>query len=331
VAAPDTGLLEGPTTAPPAAVPLDVPAPLSRRERRRDAALAKELARVASDGTPTPDPPVEEESLAAYVGRVDASILPWRSRRSRSRVPLRVRRAARVGVVCALIVGAAALPWVAPRVPGLIADAVPGGDSHVATIKDPAVEPPSKSVAGPVGIATQTNPLDGQRLAAAGWPRRVVVPRLHVDSTVVPISGQSGSLLPPSDPQVLGWWREGRPVGAEFGSAVITGHTVHTGGGALDNLDKLAVGDTLRVRTDDGWISYVVQRAKIYSTSELARDAADVFRLGGPGRLVLITCDDWNGTFYESNAVVFASPTTDDPFDGPGVGHVPDPGPGSSS
>jgi LPXTG-site transpeptidase (sortase) family protein len=198
-------------------------------------------------------------------------------------------------------------------VPGLIADAVPGGNAHVATVKDPPVGPRTNAIAGPVGIATQTNPLDGVRLAAAGWPRRVQVPRLHVDSTVIPISGQSGSLLPPSDPQVLGWWREGKPVGAEFGTAVITGHTVHTGGGALDNLDKLAVGDTLRVQTDDGWITYVVQRARIYSTTELARDASDIFRLSGPGRLVMITCDDWNGTFYESNAVVFASPTVDDP------------------
>jgi hypothetical protein len=33
-----------------------------------------------------------------------------------------------------------------------------------------------------------------------------------------------------------------------------------------------------------------------------------VFRQRGPGRLVLITCEDWNGTTYLSNAVVFADP-----------------------
>ncbi len=275
--------------------------------------------------------PADDESLAHYLGRVEASILPWRSRRSRSRVPVRVRRAARIGGVCVLIGGAAVLPWAAPQVAGVIADAVPGGDGHVAAIKDPPIAPRTNAVAGPVGIATATNPLAGKRLAAAGWPRRVQVPRLHVDSTVVPISGQSGSLLPPDDPQVLGWWREGRPVGAEFGSAVITGHTVHTGGGALDNLAKLAVGDTIRTQTDDGWITYVVQRTRIYSTEELARDADDIFRLSGAGRLVMITCDDWNGSFYESNAVVFAAPTSDDPLEGEGVGHVPDPGPGGTS
>jgi LPXTG-site transpeptidase (sortase) family protein len=162
-----------------------------------------------------------------------------------------------------------------------------------------------------------------------------VVPRLHVDSDVIPISGQSGSLLPPNDPQVLGWWREGSPVGAQFGTAVVTGHTVHTGGGALDQLGALAVGDSVRVRTDDGWITYVVQRTHVYSTTELARDAKKIFSHGGTGRLVLITCSNFNGQFYESNAVVFASPVKDDPFVGKGVapsaGDVPDGGPGSTS
>jgi LPXTG-site transpeptidase (sortase) family protein len=168
-------------------------------------------------------------------------------------------------------------------------------------------------VPSPGVVTQQAQGLTGVRLQAAGAPREVDVPRLHVDSKVIPISGQSGSLLPPSDPQQLGWWREGQPVGAEAGSAVITGHTVHTGGGALDHLDKLVVGDAVRVRTDAGWIRYVVQQTRIYSTAQLARDAKDVFKLDGPGRLVLITCDDWNGVTYESNAVVFAAPVDEQP------------------
>jgi LPXTG-site transpeptidase (sortase) family protein len=162
-------------------------------------------------------------------------------------------------------------------------------------------------------VERQGGPYAGVRLQAAGRPREVVVPRLKVDSQVVPISGQSGSLLPPSDPQLLGWWQEGRPVGSQYGTAVITGHTVHTGGGALDHLGELVVGDSVRVRTDAGWIRYVVQQTRIYSTDELARDAQNVFRLGGTGRLVLITCDDWNGVSYDSNAVVVATPVLDQP------------------
>ncbi|RNL77337.1 class F sortase [Nocardioides marmorisolisilvae] len=151
-------------------------------------------------------------------------------------------------------------------------------------------------------------------MASAGDPLEVQVPRLKVDSQVVPISGQTGELLPPDDPQVLGWWQEGRGAGAENGSAVVTGHTVHTGGGAFDHLGELVAGDTIRVRTDAGWIGYVVQRSRVYSTATLARDAASIFTLQGPGRLVLITCSDFNGSVYLSNSVVYAVPVTDEPF-----------------
>jgi LPXTG-site transpeptidase (sortase) family protein len=235
------------------------------------------------------------------------------------------RRRLRLALAGELVAGAAALPWAVPEVPGLLGDLVPG-EARTATVADPPVAPPTDAFVGPVGVTADTGSGD-VRLEAAGQPRRVVVPRLHVDSPVLPISGQSGSLLPPADPQVLGWWQEGREVGAREGSAVVTGHTVHTGGGALDNLDKLVVGDSLRVRTDRGWIRYVVQRARIYSTAELARDADEVFRLGGPGRLVLITCDDWNGESYESNAVVFASPVAGQPAVPDVETTVPDGGP----
>jgi LPXTG-site transpeptidase (sortase) family protein len=167
---------------------------------------------------------------------------------------------------------------------------------------------------GPLGIQQPGGPLAGRQLASAGNPLEVVVTRLHVDSQVIPISGQSGELLPPDDPQVLGWWQEGRGVGAESGSSVITGHTVHTGGGAFDHLGDLVAGDRIRVRTNSGWIGYVVQRSRIYSTATLARDAASIFDLGGPGRLVLITCSNFNGKIYLSNSVVYAVPVTDEPF-----------------
>ena len=180
-----------------------------------------------------------------------------------------------------------------------------------------------------MGVDQQGGPYAGVRLEAAGHPRQVVVPRLHVDSDVVPISGQSGSLLPPSDPQLLGWWQEGQPVGAKYGTAVITGHTVHTGGGALDHLDELVVGDSLRVRTDSGWIQYVVKQTRIYSTDELARDAENLFRLGGPGRLVLITCDDWNGhsTSRTPSSWRPRSSTSPRPARAATSGEVPDGGP----
>ena len=114
--------------------------------------------------------------------------------------------------------------------------------------------------------------------------------------------------MPPGDPQMLGWWDGGAVPGAAHGGALITGHTVHTGGGAFDDLETLRPGDPLRVRTAKGPIRYEVTGVTVYRKASLARDAAKVFRQRGPGRLVLITCEDWNGTTYLSNAVVFADP-----------------------
>ncbi|NUR07197.1 MAG: class F sortase [Nocardioidaceae bacterium] len=136
----------------------------------------------------------------------------------------------------------------------------------------------------------------------------MVVPPLHVRAPVVPITAPGGVLLPPGDPTTLGWWREGAVPGAKHGGALVTGHTVHTGGGAFDHLDSLRDGDAVVVRTREGRIRYTVTGVTVYRKARLASDAARVFAQSGPGRLVLVTCDDWNGTTYLSNAVVFADP-----------------------
>ena len=141
---------------------------------------------------------------------------------------------------------------------------------------------------------------------APGVPRRLVVPMLGVDAPVVPITAPGGVLLPPSDPQVLGWWRDGAQPGAARGGALITGHTVSSGGGAFDDLETLRRGDEVRVRTPDRVLRYEVTGVRIYHKARIARDAERLFSQTVPGRLVLITCEDWNGSFYESNAVIFA-------------------------
>lgn len=141
-----------------------------------------------------------------------------------------------------------------------------------------------------------------------GVPVRLFVPRLGVDAPVVAIDAPGGVLVPPSDPQTLGWWRGGARPGARHGGALITGHTVSTGGGAFDDLDTLDPGDHARVRTPHGDIRYRVGAVTVYRKASLARDAARVFSQEVPGRLVLITCEDWNGSTYLSNAVVFADP-----------------------
>lgn len=146
------------------------------------------------------------------------------------------------------------------------------------------------------------------RSRVRGVPERLVVARLGVDAPVVPLRAPRRVLLPPSDPRVLGWWRSGAVPGAARGSALITGHTVHTGGGAFDDLETLRRGDGVTVRTTGGSVRYVVTRVRIYRKATLASDAARVFSQSVRGRLVLVTCEDWNGTTYLSNAVVIAEP-----------------------
>jgi LPXTG-site transpeptidase (sortase) family protein len=111
---------------------------------------------------------------------------------------------------------------------------------------------------------------------------------------------------------VLGWWSAGAAPGAARGSALITGHTVSSGGGAFDDLETLRTGDRLSVRTATGAIGYEVGSVTVYRKARLARRAATVFSQQVSGRVVLITCEDWNGTTYESNVVVTAHPRTGD-------------------
>ena len=134
------------------------------------------------------------------------------------------------------------------------------------------------------------------------------VPSLGVSARVLGIRARGGTLIPPSNPRLVGWWSDGARPGAATGSAIITGHTVHTGGGAFDDLDQLTAGDAVAVTTGRRTINYVVASVTVYRKKALARQAARVFDQTVPGRLVLVTCEDWDGTAYLSNAVVIAVP-----------------------
>ena len=47
---------------------------------------------------------------------------------------------------------------------------------------------------------------------------------------------------------------------------------------------------------------------KVFSKGTLAKDADRVFSQSSPQRLVIITCEDWDGVQYLSNVVVTARP-----------------------
>ncbi len=143
---------------------------------------------------------------------------------------------------------------------------------------------------------------------ARGVPLRLVVRSLGIDVPVLAIDAPGGVLLPPNNPQTVGWWRSGAKPGAARGSVLIAGHTVSTGGGAFDDLETVGRGDRVVVRTARGRIRYDVVAVTIYRKASLAEDARRIFSQKVPGRLVLVTCEDWNGSTYLSNAVVVAEP-----------------------
>ena len=178
----------------------------------------------------------------------------------------------------------------------------PGVSATGPDVIDPDPEPTPAGSLEPVTIRA----LRPDRAMAP--PLHVVIPKLGVDAPIIPIGVENGVLIPPNDPQTLGWWSAGAEPGAVRGGALVTGHTVHTGGGQLDDLEQVRLGDRVRLRTEKGVIGYRVTKVRIYRKATLARDAQEVFSQTGPGRLVLITCEDWDGTKYLSNVVVFAEP-----------------------
>lgn len=149
----------------------------------------------------------------------------------------------------------------------------------------------------------------GDATRSANLRTRIVIPALAVSAPVVPISAPGGSLVPPSSPSVIGWWSGGARPSARTGTAVLTGHTVHTGGGAFDDLNLLAPGERVRIDRGHRADRYVVTSVRIYRKASLANHAASVFDQSVTGRLALVTCEDWNGGEYLSNVVVLAEPS----------------------
>ena len=198
-----------------------------------------------------------------------------------------------IGLVLVMTGGAAW--WFQPptETPQTAADPVP---SLAAPPRQEVLEP----VPPPREQRVQTEP---------GAPERLEVPALGIDAPIVPIGAPGGVLTPPSDPLTLGWWADGAKPGARLGSALVTGHTVSSGGGAMDNLEQLETGDRVWMRTDRGRIGYDVRTVVILGKGDLAEQAQRLFDQEVRGRLVLITCEDWNGVEYLSNVVVTATPS----------------------
>lgn len=141
-----------------------------------------------------------------------------------------------------------------------------------------------------------------------GDPVHLRIPRLDVTTDVVAVDAVGGVLVPPADPALVGWWTDGARPGSPDGAVVLTGHTVHSGGGVFDDLAVLDRRDVVEVTTTRGTLTYVVTEVRDLSRAELASVAGDLFGSSGHARVVLVTCTDWDDGQYLGNTVVVGRP-----------------------
>ena len=147
-------------------------------------------------------------------------------------------------------------------------------------------------------------------MSSPARPVKLIVPSLDLRATVLPIEvNQDNVLDPPSDVSEVGWWKRSVRPGAESGQTVLTGHTVHTGGGVMDRLGTLEPGNAVRVETANGTMVYRTTKVITLTKAQLAKRSTALFgQERASNRLVLVTCTGWTGKDYTSNIIVFAEP-----------------------
>jgi LPXTG-site transpeptidase (sortase) family protein len=147
-------------------------------------------------------------------------------------------------------------------------------------------------------------------LSAPAKPIELVVPALKIHAQIKPIEVNAQNVLdPPEDVHQVGWWRRSVRPGNDHGQTVLTGHTVHTGGGVMNRLAQLHPGNVVRVVTPKGTMVYRTTKVLTLSKAQLARRSTALFGQGRESnRLVLVTCTGWTGSTYTSNVVAFAEP-----------------------
>lgn len=162
----------------------------------------------------------------------------------------------------------------------------------------------------PLGSGSPAPSADAYAGHAIGQPDRLVVPSLHIKAPVSTIEiGPDGTLTPPSDVDTVGWWKRSAPAGARRGQVLITGHTVHVGDGAMDHIGQVKRGAQVRVDSGRRSVLYRVTKTMVLSKAQVTSRAKRLFGQDhGGGQLVLVTCTDWNGSGYDSNVIVLATP-----------------------
>ncbi|WP_123228371.1 class F sortase [Nocardioides marmoriginsengisoli] len=150
-------------------------------------------------------------------------------------------------------------------------------------------------------------------LAAPSNPELLIVPAIKLRAPIIPISmvleGGVNVLHPPEDYREVGWWKSSAKPGSPSGQTLLTGHTVHTGGGVMNKLGELRPGAAVQIKTKRGTVEYLTTKVFVYTRAQLAKHSEELFSQDRPdNRLVLVTCTGWTGSEYTSNIIVFATP-----------------------
>ncbi len=142
----------------------------------------------------------------------------------------------------------------------------------------------------------------------------ILIPSIKIEAPLVPIElASDGVLTPPADTEVVGWWDGSAEPGTGEGQTVVTGHTVSTGGGVMNDLPKIDVGALVRVRDEGKLYDYRATGVFKLTKEEVAAGAEALFGQGTQGgRLVLVTCTDYHDGDYDSNIIVWAEPIDKD-------------------
>ncbi|SEE38867.1 class F sortase [Jiangella alba] len=197
------------------------------------------------------------------------------------------------------------LPWLAAPVLLALAawwglDQLDGGERPAA-----AITPEPSGTYDPY----EQSAVPGEPVGRAEGRYDLLLPLSGARAPVIEIGGaEDRVLLPPKDPLLAGWWRDGAAPGAETGTAVIVGHAVEGGEAVFNDLADLAPGTTIRVSGEGLNRWYRVGSVETMSPEQLAARADELFAQDVPGRLALVTCTDWDGTAFRANVVVTAAP-----------------------
>lgn len=158
------------------------------------------------------------------------------------------------------------------------------------------------------GFGTSEVPAGSSGALTSGGVDALIAPTIGLNAPMVDIALEAtGVLTPPADFSEVGYWDSSARPGSRSGQTVVTGHTVHTGGGVMNRLASIADGDPLQIRFEGDLVDYRVRKVVTLSKAEVAAKAESLFGQDRrSGRLVLVTCTDWDGEDYQSNVIVFA-------------------------